>query len=104
MNRDFGAELIKFCKSLDAPLEPTEHKEEVREGPLFNVHKRTLPVDVDVIVEFGLTESEAKMSLFNRNKTRVRNDDVLVYYDIVAQDADDKLKSVYYNDKNTITE
>ena len=96
--RDFVGELNNFLKTIDIP-KPTiaAPKEELRIGPLYNIHKRSLPIGMDKVVEIGLTADESIKALSGRYKA-IEKGEILVYYDRIKQDATDEQMSVYFND------
>jgi len=106
----FAEQFSRKAKAIDAqygfakPIEPRERKEiPLQEGPLFNLHKRSLPTGIDKIVEMGLTKREAIEALLGRCKTSIKND-ILIYHDIIAQNASDEEMSIYFNTKEVIRE
>lgn len=80
-----------------------------KEGKKFNIHKRSLPPEIDKIVVFGVTKEEAEW-LLNHNsknlipllKSKLYQDDsretkTLIYYDVIPVGATAREKSIYYN-------
>lgn len=89
---------IKRVEELEKPKEVKEIP--LQEGPLFNLYKRSLPPGIDKIVEMGLTRAEAIEALFGRHKTvekDIGGSTMLIYYDIIAQNASDAEMNIYYN-------
>ncbi len=99
---------VEKFKAFSAALEgPPFLKEDTGEpeGPLYNIHKRTLPVKIDQPVAFGLSLPEAERMLARLTQEQrymeMGNRNNFVYFDIVPQDATEAEKSVYYNHPNT---
>ena len=77
------------------------------EGPLFNIHRRSLPVGSDIPLFFGITkeDSETLLKLFLHTTEGVVNGQYYVtYYDLVPVEADDLRLSVYWNPKEFVRE
>ena len=112
MERSFVNEWKKKIKQIDQRdiMAPADYldKIQVPDGiPLFNVHKRSLPIGIDKIVIFGVTEKEAGEIVAHALKTRCytnedENTKTIVYFDIIPVGAKPKEKSIYYNSRPVI--
>ena len=81
------------------------------DGRRYNIHKRSLPVGIDVIVVYNIESKEdAEYMLINaRTKkgkqlfaTRLYPDDAresktIIYYDVVPTDATPRERSIFFN-------
>jgi len=99
---DFLKKFQDICQEIDkvVPKRPSK---------LFNIHKRSLPIGIDKVVIIGLTKDEAEKQINQVLKTKVYCDyaddtRTVIYYDMVAQDATPKEKSVFFNHSNLIKE
>lgn len=88
-------------KRIDKELESLPSvEEEPRKIQYYNIHKRTLPIGVDMPVMFRLTLEEAKQALDVYKPKTVTHEDttILVFYDMVKSDALPVEQSVFYNE------
>lgn len=94
--RDFLAELKSVCASIDSAksVQPVEQ--------LYNVHKRSLPVELDKPVAFNLREDEAKRLVRLKKPYMIEN--TVIYFDRVVTNGSREEMSVYYNPKEIIRE
>jgi uncharacterized protein (UPF0218 family) len=103
---DFSAELARRIKEFEEPKQEPEKKHATKEkqkqtGPLYNIHKRSLPVGVDQPVVFSVSEEEANRTIKHSLKPVLKIDNqtdkrTVTYYDKVKQDG--KEHDVYEND------
>jgi hypothetical protein len=89
MERDFMKELKAILRGDEAPPKPII-------VPLFNIHKRSLPVGKDTIVVYGVSEEEAKRLIGTRFPPKQTPEGV-IYYDIVSAGAVREELSVFHN-------
>lgn len=108
MSKDFIGDFKKFCRKLDEP-KPTMHHVDPERGKLFNIHKRSLPVGIDVIILFNLSKDEADWWVEHRLHTKCYDDaetqsKTVIYYDVLPVGASPKEKNVYRNDVKLIAD
>ena len=68
---------------------------------LYNIHKRSLPAELDQPVFLGVIKSEADYLTNNilKTKTIEKNGEVkIIYYDIIATNATREEMDIYYNE------
>lgn len=112
MRRDFLKEFRNKIKQVDNPETPKPRYEEPKAEPIvkrFNIHKRSLPPGIDIIVVFGVTKQEAEWWIEKRLKAKCYQDDArdtktLVYYDVVPVNASPRERSIYFNPSPSTTE
>ncbi len=108
MERNFLEEFKAKMKMMELPViekateKPFIEKREKIKGKLYNIHKRSLPVGIDAIVVFSVTEKEAKQWTEKKLVTRCYengpdNSKTLIYYDIIPVDAKPREISIYAN-------
>ena len=81
------------------------------DGRKYNIHKRSLPVGIDVIVVYNIESKKEAEYMINNTRDRkgkqvfgskVYTDDsrdskTLIYFDIIPTDATPKERSIYFN-------
>lgn len=110
MKYDFLNELKARISEINKKIEMDSFLQksvEVTDRTLFNIHKRSLPVNIDKVVMFNLEKEEAEKMLENRFKTKVirqEDDDLktVIYYDLVPAQASKVEKSIFYNPKGNV--
>lgn len=76
---------------------------------LFNIHKRSLPPGIDIIVVYNVTKKESEWWVENILKAKCyQNEDsdskTLIYYDVIPVDAKPHERSIYHNEEQITIE
>ena len=115
MGRNFLEEFKTKMRMMELPViekaieKPFIDRREKIKGKLYNIHKRSLPVGIDTVVVFSVTEKEAKQWTEEKLVTRCYengpdNSKTLIYYDIIPVDAKPRERSIYFNMGNAMQE
>lgn len=88
--RDFVKELDSIIKKVDNKSFTTPLVER------FNIHKRSLPIEIDKLVLFNVTKDEALWWVKHKLQNK-KEDDRVIYFDIIPVNATAKQKSIFYN-------
>ncbi len=99
MKRDFVAELKRICQPIN---DITVYEK------LYNIHKRSLPAEVDKIVIMGVTLTEAQGEIYRlvkkEQKQRAKNPEgPIFYFDVVPMEATNKELDIFYNPNKLIS-
>lgn len=106
--KKFKVEVPTPPKPNKRPTQPILERSRGGPEPLYNIHKRSLPVGLDRIVGWGFTMKQAKKHIARHHKVKSlpleRHQEVrtVVYYDVIHQD--DEGGDIYKNSVELIQE
>lgn len=123
MENEFIKKFKQKIQQIDSGVAPAAPVSEIvierledPQEPLYNVHKRSLPVGEDTVAMFNVTKAEFDALKLNRVdkdlmkdlkgqcQTHITKEDTVVYYDLVPVNATAAERSVYYNPKELTRE
>lgn len=99
----YREKFAKFCKELSEEAKESPPPPAKKIERLYNLHRRSLPLGIDVPVVFGVTKAEGLLLINNKLKVKDVNGRI-IFYDFVPTDANANERDVLYNVKPVVVE